>query len=406
MIQLLIATVLLEIINLIKAQKTFVLYKRQKSLVCTEEIFENGIVVILPCHKEYTLIKSTLKYFTSMTNKNVKILIVTGQESGDVIDSYQLIRNEIKENSYGDIEVIREPNTKSVKASKLNYALEYIKKGNYLDWKKIYVAVYDFDSRPHKNTFKWVLNDLSQNLEKVAIYQQTPIYLNNFSNNKFLNSYYIQHFKRSVTTEGFPILGNTKTLIYLMGSGMFINVELLWKNKGIPDYSDDIQLAIELSTSKPVRGRVIPYYSVNQLPNKWIDVFNQLLRIYFGYFGSNSRLFEMNLYSMILLLLDFFYYVYLIVFGLILCINNLKLFFVFWVLFFCLNIFYTYLFNKVYYLTYNKYFHTKFFLLLVSLVTFGMNSILKLIVFIYFWFKRQSINNLFMMKSSKRGESK
>lgn len=406
MIQLFIAVVIFEFINIIKAQKTFISYKRQKYSVCTEKTFKNGIIIILPCHKEYVLIESTIKYFASVANKNVRILLVTGEEQNNDIDSYQLIKNEIKKYGFINIEVIKEPNTKSVKASKLNYALGYIQKQNYLNWEKTYVAVYDFDSRPHKDTFKWVLNDLSQNPETVDIYQQTPIYLTNFSSNNLLNNYYIQHFKRSITSEGFPIFGNTKNLLYLMGSGMFISVELLKKNNGIPEYSDDIQLAIELSTSKPIIGRVVPYYSVNQIPNQWIDVFNQLLRIYFGYFGRNSRLLDMNLYSMIILLFDFFYNFYIIAFGLILYIYNLKLFWFFLTTFFCMNAFYTYLFNKVYYLTYSKYFYTNISSFLVSLATFGMNSILRLVVFIYFLFNRNRINNLFSLKSSKKGERK
>lgn len=287
-----IAIAYLEVLSILKAFNTKRVLKNSNNFFLGTTFersinYSSKITIILPCHKEFEHIKNTVHYFENLINDFIEVYIITGNENNESHNSYQLLKKTIQDYD-SNIQLLYDTNQNSTKTTKLNYALKHLSRTNISE---NYLAIYDFDSRPDPRSFEWVLNDLnlSYNKKKVDIYQQTPLILKLSSNSKWVNNYYIHHIRRSLTTEGAPLFKKKKKVLYLMGSGMFINIKTLLDIGGFPQYSDDIELGLKFY-SKNAFEKFIPFYTVNETVDDWKSLFNQILRIYYGYFGNAQTL--------------------------------------------------------------------------------------------------------------------
>lgn len=292
-------------------------------------------------------------------------------------------------------------NQNSTKTTKLNYALKHLSRTNISE---NYLAIYDFDSRPDPRSFEWVLNDLnlSYNKKKVDIYQQTPLILKLSSNSKWVNNYYIHHIRRSLTTEGAPLFKKKKKVLYLMGSGMFINIKTLLDIGGFPQYSDDIELGLKFY-SKNAFEKFIPFYTVNETVDDWKSLFNQILRIYYGYFGNAQTLKLLSIKKKIVLYFDFFYEFINLFFGcFLLFFGYVELFSIYILLTIISNNIYFTLFNNLYKEKHNKNYFSTVFKIIEPTITVFNYKLIRLFALFIFILKKDKVVNLYL-KSSKKG---
>lgn len=400
-----IAIAYLEVLSILKAFNTKRVLKNSNNFFLGTTFersinYSSKITIILPCHKEFEHIKNTVHYFENLINDFIEVYIITGNENNESHNSYQLLKKTIQDYD-SNIQLLYDTNQNSTKTTKLNYALKHLSRTNISE---NYLAIYDFDSRPDPRSFEWVLNDLnlSYNKKKVDIYQQTPLILKLSSNSKWVNNYYIHHIRRSLTTEGAPLFKKKKKVLYLMGSGMFINIKTLLDIGGFPQYSDDIELGLKFY-SKNAFEKFIPFYTVNETVDDWKSLFNQILRIYYGYFGNAQTLKLLSIKKKIVLYFDFFYEFINLFFGcFLLFFGYVELFSIYILLTIISNNIYFTLFNNLYKEKHNKNYFSTVFKIIEPTITVFNYKLIRLFALFIFILKKDKVVNLYL-KSSKKG---
>jgi len=142
--------------------------------------------ILIPVLREQNRITDTLKYFLdNFCEKNINLTVITTQREFDKkfkgISTNQVVKEFTKKNKCSDyINVIDYPDAKGRMAHQLNYALEKLDKDSY-------IAIYNADSRPHKDTFKYASQMINQN--KAEVFQQPAIFIKNYDKlNSFLRA--------------------------------------------------------------------------------------------------------------------------------------------------------------------------------------------------------------------------
>lgn len=391
----------------------------------TELKTDTQMFILLPCYKEYDLLENTLDYFSKMDYiENISIILIVGNEFNGTLkienDSYNRLIKIVNINSSMKFDILFDTTEKSTKSSKLNFALNYI--SNKHNNENIYCGVYDFDARPHKSTFIWIINDINsrvtQNMELPSVYQQIPITLSGLDRkNIFLSSYSIWRIRRSLGIEGISFFSRKKmkNIQYCMGSGMYINLKDLKEIEGFPEHSDDIALGYKML----IRGKkevVIPYINSVYEVNSFAQCKKQHFRVYFGLFkfwgvlklfeiknGQVSIRYKIKITTKVLVDIFNEWFEFL---SFIICFisyfSNFKFIVTIYILYVILFFLYIVLFNKLHSYRNNSKFITSYYRLLYPIcgamvcIAFRFYSL-----FIYF-FKREKVKNLFYESSMKK----
>ncbi|MFB5563048.1 hypothetical protein [Bacillus cereus] len=258
------------------------------------KLINGKIYILLPCHKEYEMLGSTLEFFHKFTKEhsNVKVIIITGREyeNGKIIkeDSYTRLNKILEDKQFDNISILFDTNKESTKAAKLNYAVKQISSDELNS--NTYIGVYDFDAKPHNMTLNWIIDDIERRVKEKSklpsIYQQIPIILNGFNYKRFFVSIYsIWHIRRSLGIEGMPLIfkDSLKKIQYCMGSGMFIKYQDLVELNGFPVYSDDIALGYKLFIRNK-KEVVVPHVNSVYATTSFSQCKKQHLKIYHGLF--------------------------------------------------------------------------------------------------------------------------
>jgi cellulose synthase/poly-beta-1,6-N-acetylglucosamine synthase-like glycosyltransferase len=160
--------------------------KKASSLISDKTNSNTKFHILIPVLREQTRIVGTLKYFLdNFREKNIQLTVVTTQREFDKKftgnSTNQIVKEFTKKNKCSDyISVIDCPDAKGRMAHQLNYALEKIDKDSY-------IAIYNADSRPHKDTLKYASQMISQN--KAEVFQQPAIFIKNYDKlNPFLRA--------------------------------------------------------------------------------------------------------------------------------------------------------------------------------------------------------------------------
>ncbi|MDD4734108.1 MAG: hypothetical protein PHU05_04610, partial [Bacilli bacterium] len=130
-----------------------------------------NIYVLLPALREQKIVKSTIDWFSNIQYRGkIKYIIVTTEKEEfenktKEITTGQLVDKYIKDKKIKNVLHMHYPHTKGNKSSQLNYAVEEILKEEK-DLENTYISVFDFDSKPDKETF--------ETLNKVAILKNNP----------------------------------------------------------------------------------------------------------------------------------------------------------------------------------------------------------------------------------------
>ena len=183
-----------------------------------------NIYVLLPALREQKIVAETIFWFKNIKyNGTIKYIIITTEK-----EEYENKKNKVKEETTSQLvekklsEIkdsrfmhLHYPKTNGNKSSQMNYAVDEILKTEE-DLENTYISVFDFDSKPEKNTFN-DLNKVAKLRNNPDVINQVPLCFKNyekFSQDKskiLLLLYTFQHTVRSCAIEKMKLLISSLT---------------------------------------------------------------------------------------------------------------------------------------------------------------------------------------------------
>lgn len=261
------------------------------------------IYVLLPALREQKIVEETINWFRDIKyNGKIKYIIVTTEKeefenTTNEETTGQMVDRIIKERKIEEFVHIHYPYTKGNKSSQINYAVEQILK-ECSNLENTYISVFDFDSKPDKDTFEQ-LNKVAIMKNNPDVIGQVPISYKNYVSlskkisNSILLLSALQQNIRSCGIEKKRLLISSLTNLritqYCMGACMHINLKTLIENDKFPIFVDDLTLGYRLSI-KLARFAYLPAKNFVLIPNKISHCFNQSVLIFKGILTYISEL--------------------------------------------------------------------------------------------------------------------
>ena len=253
------------------------------------------IYVLLPALREQKIVEETINWFSNIPYKGkIKYIIVTTEkeefENKDGSETTgQMVDRILKERKIKNFYHMHYPKTKGNKSSQLNYAVDEIMKEKP-DMDNTYISVFDFDSKPSKDTFE-KLNRVAILRNNPDVIGQVPINYKNYesSSKKVSNCLLLlsslQQNLRSCGIEKTKLLvcslSNLHIAQYCMGACLHLKLKTLVDNDKFPIFVDDLTLGYRLSI-KLCNFAYLPATNFVLIPNKVSDCFNQSVLIFKG----------------------------------------------------------------------------------------------------------------------------
>ena len=132
------------------------------------------------------------------------------------MSTYNEIKKEIIKQHSKNIEVINCPNLSGTMANQLNYATKDLNDEEI-------IAIYNIDSEPEENTFKYVIDNIDDN----SVYQQVSYF--DDKNKGIMQSAENWQNRWSIVYEMGKYLSNRKIEFkYCIGHGLFMKKKILW----------------------------------------------------------------------------------------------------------------------------------------------------------------------------------
>lgn len=113
------------------------------------------ITIIIPAMNEVKNVKKSVDYFKKLDDICNVIYVTTSREKD--METYNTLKSEIKKYDNSNLCVINCPNTYGTMATQINYAIKGLSDNDI-------VAIYNIDSQPERNTFKYVLNNINESI--------------------------------------------------------------------------------------------------------------------------------------------------------------------------------------------------------------------------------------------------
>lgn len=261
------------------------------------------IYVLLPALREQKIVEDTINWFRNIPYKgNIKYIIITTEKeeyenkegsetTGQMVD--RILKSKNIKNFYH----MHYPKIEGNKSSQLNYAVDEIMKKNP-DMNNTYISVFDFDSKPAKDTFEKlnrvaILRDNPDVIGQVPINYKNYVSLSRKTSNCLLLLSSLQQNLRSCGIEKMKLLvcslSNMHIAQYCMGACMHIKLKTLIDNDKFPIFVDDLTLGYRLSI-KLSRFAYLPSTNFVLIPNKVSHCFNQSVLIFKGVLTSFSEI--------------------------------------------------------------------------------------------------------------------
>lgn len=213
------------------------------------------IIIAIPCLREQSCIEDTIKYFTQIAN-DIPIVIITTQKeifeynNKKVITTQDIVKNKILP-KYKNVYWINYPYNEGYMADQLNYMLENLNKLNIFaddfDLSNIYLALYNADSKPSKNTFREIIAKINDGNK--VIQQYSYCFKNYEQLNSILKGFAIYQSLFELKT-GLINTGLHSKVLYthVVGHGLIINLKLLKElgNFNTTFWCEDIYLSMQL----------------------------------------------------------------------------------------------------------------------------------------------------------------
>lgn len=252
------------------------------------------VKVVIPAMNEVNNVKKSVNYFKKLSNFCEVIYVTTSKEKN--MSTYNEIKKEIIKQHSKNIEVINCPNLSGTMANQLNYATKDLNDEEI-------IAIYNIDSEPEENTFKYVIDNIDDN----SVYQQVSYF--DDKNKGIMQSAENWQNRWSIVYEMGKYLSNRKIEFkYCIGHGLFMKKKILEKYGYFSekDINEDNEFGYRLIINK-IMIKPIPYLEQADFArNKQIYVKQQSTWVNgplyaFRYYKNNPK----NLKNFIISLLNF-----------------------------------------------------------------------------------------------------
>lgn len=236
----------------------FILFKYIKifkldNIIYDDELDERkGLFIVIPCLREQKVIKNTIDDFRSICD--LPIVIITSQKEDfeckydkNYITTKMVVEKEIL-NKYDDVYLINYPLEKGYMADQLNFMLENLQTMPfYSEEKEWYMALYNADSKPSKQTFKLLYYYINRNKDVI---QQYSYCFKNYAQFGFISrgfAIYQSNFEVKVGLFN-SVLNYNYLYKYVVGHGLTIKLKTLKEmgNFNTKFWCEDIYLTMKL----------------------------------------------------------------------------------------------------------------------------------------------------------------
>lgn len=280
-------------------------YKIDSNLINKE------LVVVIPCYKEQNIIIDTIIHFEKVF-KNVKIVIITTEKENEnnTNNTYETVKGYIANTNNKNVYLVNYPFKDGYMADQLNYFLKnmrnFIKFENKYSDDNLYIALYNADSRPGKDTY----NEISYQLNgyNYNVLQQYSYGFLNYENINFLLKGFAIYQSNFEFKNGLlnGKLNNDILYKHVVGHGLVINISTLKKINyfNTKFWCEDIYMTMQLKTLG-IKIKPLNTLEIMETPDKlhklikqnsvWFKTTNQYLKIYSDLkskYGFNLKLFN------------------------------------------------------------------------------------------------------------------
>lgn len=240
-----------------------------------------NIIIAIPVLREQNCIEDTIKYFNIITENIPIVLITTQKEIKENLTNEKTTQDIIKEKiikKYPNVYWIDYPYTVGYMSEQLNYMLENLENifNKKVDLSKTYLALYNADSRPNKNTF----DEISNKIENNDVVQQYSYCMQNYEKIEGIPrgfSIYQSNFELKTGLIN-SFLKSNILYTHVVGHGLIINMKLLRElgNFNTKFWCEDIYLGIQLKFNNI---KVTPLLTLENMetPDKLSKIIKQIL---------------------------------------------------------------------------------------------------------------------------------
>lgn len=270
-------------------------------------------IVIIPVLREQKVLTKTLDHFLAMdydlgkitiilvsTEKEIKDSIQSHSKYPTTIDLIEMLKKEINQ-KYGRNIIIHlhYPSIVGKMAHQINYAFDNILQTYRSNFKNLFIAMYNADSRPDLNTFT-VVSSLARN-ENLRVFQQSALFLDNFALIKSKDNFFVKEYlianailhSRWTLAHEIPRLLRQSFFInhfnkriflaHCVGHGLFLRGDFLQKIKTIPTITvtEDLFFGYILSSlGEPINP--LPVFENAEAPSTFLTAMKQKYVWFFG----------------------------------------------------------------------------------------------------------------------------
>lgn len=252
--------------------------KKKRSIKQINKKSKN-IIIAIPVLREQNCIENTIKYFNAITKDIPIILITTQKEIKENLTNEKTTQDMIKEKiitKYKNVYWIDYPYTEGYMSDQLNYMLENLENifNRKIDLDKTYLALYNADSRPNKNTFE----EIKQKIENNDVVQQYSYCMQNYEKIKGIpKGFSIYQSNFELKTGLINSFFKSKILYtHVVGHGLIINMKLLKElgNFNTEFWCEDIYLGLQLKCNNI---KITPLLTLENMetPDKFSKIVKQ-----------------------------------------------------------------------------------------------------------------------------------
>lgn len=237
------------------------------------------IIVAIPVLREQNCIEDTIKYFNTIIKDIPIVLITTQKEIKENLTNEKTTQDIIQEKiikKYKNVYWINYPYTIGYMSEQLNYMLENIENifNRKIELEKTYLALYNADSRPNKNTFE----EIRQKIENNDVVQQYSYCMQNYEKIKGIPrgfSIYQSNFELKTGLINSFFKSNI-LYTHVVGHGLIINMKLLKElgNFNTDFWCEDIYLGIQLKFNN-IKIKPLLTLENMETPDKLIKIIKQ-----------------------------------------------------------------------------------------------------------------------------------
>jgi len=252
------------------------------------------LFILIPVLAEVGRIEKTVEYFigTFSRDVNIKLVLITSESEYLYYPKTQntiFAAKELAKRHNDKVIHCHYPKTNGRMSHQLNWGIKNL--GESITGDSL-IAIYNADSKPHPETFKWILFKRSLDPD-LNVFQQHGDYTKNINSktNSIILSAALWQNRWAIGFELFKAIRSVKSyknnffrpLNYLIGHGLIISKSVYDKSVGFSEifHNEDAILGLELSFIKE-KITPLPYFDISDTPDTIPSLYRQKIHWFLG----------------------------------------------------------------------------------------------------------------------------